>query len=236
MTNYRYYTVDQLPRLNRILVLKDLGFALDQIKALMAEEVSVDQMRGMLLLRRAEAEQAMQEAQARLARIQARLDQLGTAGESAPYDVVIKDVPAVTVAFVRRIIPTYGAMGDLFTALFAAPIRPVSPPLVLYHDNEYREQDPDVELAVPITHPIEGASCRELSAVTVAATIYPGRYEGITAGYTALIHWLEASPYTFAGPIREVYLRGYGQVDSPNDFLTEIQIPLESRGAHHAED
>jgi DNA-binding transcriptional MerR regulator len=30
-TGYRYYSFEQLPRLNRILALKDLGFALEQI-------------------------------------------------------------------------------------------------------------------------------------------------------------------------------------------------------------
>ena len=30
-TGYRYYTLSQLPQLNRILTLKDLGFSLEQI-------------------------------------------------------------------------------------------------------------------------------------------------------------------------------------------------------------
>ena len=32
LTGYRFYSADQLPRLNRILALKDLGFSLDQIR------------------------------------------------------------------------------------------------------------------------------------------------------------------------------------------------------------
>ena len=31
MTGYRYYSLDQLPRLNRLIALKDLGFSLDQV-------------------------------------------------------------------------------------------------------------------------------------------------------------------------------------------------------------
>ncbi|HET8910910.1 MAG TPA: MerR family transcriptional regulator, partial [Ktedonobacteraceae bacterium] len=37
VSGYRYYALDQLPRLNRILVLKDLGFPLDQISQLLAK-------------------------------------------------------------------------------------------------------------------------------------------------------------------------------------------------------
>ena len=34
-TSYRYYSVDQLPRLNRILALKALGFSLEQIASIL---------------------------------------------------------------------------------------------------------------------------------------------------------------------------------------------------------
>ena len=37
-TGYRYYSIEQLPRLNRILALKDLGFSLDQITQLLAAD------------------------------------------------------------------------------------------------------------------------------------------------------------------------------------------------------
>ena len=35
-TSYRYYTIDQLGQLNRILALKDLGLSLEQIAQLLA--------------------------------------------------------------------------------------------------------------------------------------------------------------------------------------------------------
>ncbi|MBE9472709.1 MAG: MerR family transcriptional regulator, partial [Chloroflexi bacterium] len=38
-TGYRYYSVDQSPRLNRILALKDLGLSLEQIARLLDGEL-----------------------------------------------------------------------------------------------------------------------------------------------------------------------------------------------------
>lgn len=38
-TGYRYYSVQQLTLLNRILALKDLGFSLDQVKRLLENEI-----------------------------------------------------------------------------------------------------------------------------------------------------------------------------------------------------
>jgi DNA-binding transcriptional MerR regulator len=72
-TGYRYYTADQLPRLNRVIALKDLGFNLEQIGDLLDENLSTDEMRGMLRLRRAQIEQELQQEQARLAQVEARL-------------------------------------------------------------------------------------------------------------------------------------------------------------------
>ncbi|NMC53344.1 MAG: MerR family transcriptional regulator, partial [Chloroflexi bacterium] len=36
-TGYRYYTLEQLARLNRILALKDLGFSLDEVRQMLGE-------------------------------------------------------------------------------------------------------------------------------------------------------------------------------------------------------
>lgn len=47
-SGYRYYSAAQLPRLNRILALKDLGFTLSQIAGLLDEEVSTEKLRVLL--------------------------------------------------------------------------------------------------------------------------------------------------------------------------------------------
>jgi DNA-binding transcriptional MerR regulator len=53
-TGYRSYAPEQLFLLNHILVLKDLGLSLVQIGALLEEGVPLDQLHGMLRLKRAE--------------------------------------------------------------------------------------------------------------------------------------------------------------------------------------
>ena len=63
-TGYRFYSVDQLPRLHRILALKDLGFSLDQIGRLVEDDVPAEQLRGMLALKQAEIERQLTQGQA----------------------------------------------------------------------------------------------------------------------------------------------------------------------------
>ena len=53
-SGYRYYEIEQLSQLNRILALKDLGFSLEQVAQLLHEEVSTAEMRGMLRLKKME--------------------------------------------------------------------------------------------------------------------------------------------------------------------------------------
>ncbi len=62
-TSYRYYSASQLPRLNRILVLKDLGLTLEQIRLILEEDLTAEQLRGMLYRRQAELRQQIEEGQ-----------------------------------------------------------------------------------------------------------------------------------------------------------------------------
>ena len=53
-SGYRFYSLDQLPHLNRILALKDLGLSLTQIKDILHEDLTTAQIEGMLKLKEAE--------------------------------------------------------------------------------------------------------------------------------------------------------------------------------------
>lgn len=75
-TGYRYYSVDQLPRLNRILTLKDMGLSLNQIARFLEDDLSPTEIRAMLRLKRAQIQQHLEEEQERLARVEAQMRQI----------------------------------------------------------------------------------------------------------------------------------------------------------------
>jgi DNA-binding transcriptional MerR regulator len=72
-SGYRFYQASQLAELNRVIALKDLGFTLQQVQAIIDERVSAAELRGMLKLRRAEIHAQIEAETTRLARIEARL-------------------------------------------------------------------------------------------------------------------------------------------------------------------
>ena len=233
-TGYRYYSAAQLPRLNRILAFKDLGFSLEQIVQLLDEDLPASQLRGMLRLKQAETQQRVQEEQERLARIEARLAQIEQEGKMSSYDIVIKKVEPQRVASIRAVIPTYGHQGMLWGELEGYLARqkagPAGPCLTVYHDAGYREQDVDVEVCHAVTADVTGngrVTVRQLPGVEkMACAVHRGSLRTLSQAYGALAAWTEANGYRVVDCDREVYLKGGGDPDDTS-YVTEVQLPVE---------
>ncbi|MBN1149362.1 MAG: MerR family transcriptional regulator, partial [Anaerolineales bacterium] len=223
-SGYRYYTAGQLPRLNRILALKDLGFSLEQVQRLLHEDLPAAELRGMLRMKQAEIEGQIQDEQARLARVEARLQQIEREGALPDYDVALKSAPPQRVAGIRQVIPSFQQLPQLFEELHAClraqnmALEAEGPRLAIYYDAEYRERGVDVEAAalLPGARPkaLEGARrllVHELPAVEqMACAVHQGAFEGLDQVYKSLMTWIEANGYCVAGPNRNVYLQAPG--------------------------
>ncbi len=235
-TGYRYYSVSQLPRLNRILALKDLGFSLGQIRDVLAEGVSSEQLHGMLRLKRAEIAGRLAEEQARLTRLEARLKQIEQESTMPDYEVVLKTVAPTLVASRRIAIPTNDrvpdylnpAFDEVFGFLRERGVGPSGPHLALWHTSAQMLADEDAEAAVPIGRPLDGTervAVYELPRVEVASAVHHGDFSEFTQVHTALLGWVEENGYRVAGPYREVYIEH--RPDDLGESTTEVQYPIE---------
>ena len=119
-TGYRYYSARQLPRLNRILVLKELGLSLDQIARLVNDTTSTDEIRGMFQVRKAQIEQSLEAEMERLRVVEARLQQIDMQGVEAAPDVVLKSVPAQHFLALRELLPDLAAVRHLRSSRIAS--------------------------------------------------------------------------------------------------------------------
>lgn len=246
ITHYRYYTADQLPRLNRIIALKDLGFSLEQISGLLDDDLPADQMRGMLKMKRAEIQQRIREEQMRLAQVAAKLTQLDSETGITRYDVVLRKIAPQIMATIRETVPILGGNAtrlfeEVETYVGRYTARESSPPLMIYHDPDYRDEGMDIEVAVPINGAVpsnERVIVREIEGqAEMACVIHTGGYDTINHALNALLTWIALHHYHIIGATREVYLRfgsnneGYAipeayRAEDAGEFVTELQVPV----------
>ena len=231
---YRFYKLDQLPRLHRILALKDLGLSLEQIKTMLNKPLSPTEIRGMLRMQEAEINQELAEAQARLARVRVRLNQIEQENHLPKQEVILKSLEAQQVLALREVIPSGEVIEQLFRE--AAPklggLVLTGAPFTLFHDDELKEQNLDVEVCFPVKLPtgqqipLDGRALtvRVLEAFPSAAcTIHIGEYTAFPQSYEHLGRWINANGFAISEPIREIYLRPPGNREPA---LSEIQIPI----------
>lgn len=236
-TGFRYYQLDQLPRLNRILALRDLGLSLEEIGRLLHDELSVNEMRGMLRIQQAKLQQQVADEQARLARVAARLREIEKEGIMADQDVILKAIESQHVLSIRQLIPTPVYVGTLmtmaFTALARQGIQPIAAPQTIYHDEEFKSTDLDIELAIPVPPSViqniplpDGRTliAGDLHALPeVASLVHIGPYDALPLSYQRLGRWVDSNGCRLAGPPREIYLKAADQSGEP---IVEVQWPV----------
>jgi DNA-binding transcriptional MerR regulator len=237
-THRRYYRADQLPRLNRILALKDLGLALDQIQRLLNDQVSTDEMQGMLLLKKAEIEQQLHDELQRIRNIESRLQFIRYAETNKPLDVVIKQIPAQAVLSLRTIFPSTEAAMALFEQIvLLLPDRSTYGWFFgVWHGDGLDEDGMDMEMGRMMTVNTHAPvllnndlhlTVHELPAVeTMATFVVKGPTENMHIGYSAIGTWAEVNGYHFVGAPREIAIQMPQSTDG-SDGITEIQFPVE---------
>jgi effector-binding domain-containing protein len=101
--------------------------------------------------------------------------------------------------------------------------------MTLYHDQEYKEEDALMEVAVPITGRVTVTDpemeVRNLQPMKVVSLINKGPYETVGQAYSRLHEYMMAQGHEYAGPVMELYLSDPQKVP-PEEILTEIQAPI----------
>jgi DNA-binding transcriptional MerR regulator len=235
-TGYRYYSAAQLPRLNRILALKDLGLSLEEIDQVLGGGITMDRLREMLELKQAEVEGHLAEEQRRLARIAARLRQIELEDTMSNYSVVLKTVPATLIASRRVTIPTNdqvpvyldAAYKEVYSYVKQQSARQAGACFAVWHQPADVYANEVAEAALPIDRHVPGTervNVYELPETQVASAVHHGAFENFVQLHATLLEWVEANGYRIVGPYREIYIQH--QQDDMTDSTTEVQYPVE---------
>jgi DNA-binding transcriptional MerR regulator len=238
-TGYRSYAAGQLQRLNRVVALKDLGFKLNEVQAILDDEIGVDELKGMLRLRRAELEAQISADNDRLARVEARLRSIESEGQMSTQEITVKSLPAIRVAELQGSAAGWGPeeIGPVIRGLFeqlgerlrTAGLTPMGSPIARYDQGADNGDAVRVFAAVPVAAEPgdrDGVAVVELPAVErAAALLHHGSMESVMPSYEALARWVEENGLRSAGA-REVTLQCPAE---PDEWVTELQLPVVER-------
>lgn len=236
-TGYRMYSVDQIPILNKIIYLRDSGFNVSEIQEVL--NLNNDKLLlEKLDIKYLEIEESIKDEEKKLKRIEAIKKEIIEGKEETPYNISIKRIPSYQVLSLRKIIPNYYAEGELWKELgiFVEEhkIEVSNNTLSIYHDEEYKETNVDVEVCVSVKNMgnSEGNFIyRNTEDIPImASTMVYGDFSNIAEAYINFAKWLQQnSEYEISGKTRQIVHRGSWNEDNPDNYLIELQIPLSNR-------
>jgi DNA-binding transcriptional MerR regulator len=237
---YRYYQIEQLADLNRIIALKNLGMSLDEVRQLLASHVSNHDIRSLLEAKKDEIEQRLAEEQSLLRQVEARLQLLEQGYAPVTQPVIVKPVSAQHYLGLERISPDQETFIAEFTCLYnlmhqvelpersycacIAQNAGYEPDGFQWELGFYVSEAPQNELQIA-----ESICLRpwQLPAVDhMASIIHVGPLQSGGLAYAALSQWIAFHHYDICGPFREIFLVSDAPLDIAASMVMEVQVPI----------
>lgn len=245
-TGYRYYDASQLVAVSKILALKDAGFALEEVAKVLNDDVSVSKLIQMLEDKAKLLETNLSNEYNRLERLHTNIFLIKNGGIAQMNEISIKKVEPILVASVRKCFDKKDfdeslekMWPEVNEYIDKKAVKRTIPCLMLYHSGwwdlrqwnvMYDEENLDVEVAEPITKSCDGdgeVSVYELPRVEkMACIVHNGPFSTIHVACNKLFEWMKQNNYLADGPIREIYHKGAWATDNPDEYITEMQIPI----------
>jgi DNA-binding transcriptional MerR regulator len=231
MSGYRYYSANLLPRLNRILVFKELGFSLDEIAVLLLEGLNADHVRKALHNKRTDLSRRIAQQQARLAQVESWLTLIEQEGRVPDYEITLRQVAPQLVAALRDHLASYDEAAELFTELDRHLKRHNinGHHAALWRVCAGQGESIDCEAVVFLNRTVPESkriAVYELPAGVNACLIHQGSDATITEAYLTARSWIKSNGYKIDGPLCELYWRGDVGSDDVS-CVTEIRYPIE---------
>ena len=234
-TGYRYYTVDQMQRLNNIRGLQRLGFSLDEIGMLYEEESHAPSI-SQLTSKIKETEERLRmllDRREKLLKWIRSLKEISKMGK-----ISIQSLPEIIVASHREVIPSYEAIGEMCCYVIGPEMQRLGckcpPPgycFTIEHNKEYSPTDIDIEYCEQVEEMGKDSSVvqfKKLSAVPMAICMkHYGPYDRFYESYTELFKYIEEHGYKIADKPRCSYIDVVWNKANPELWLSIIQVPVE---------
>ena len=234
-TGYRYYTVEQMQRLNNIRELQQLGFSLDEIGMLYEDDSHAPTI-GQLSRKIRDTEQQLRmliDRREKLLNWRRSLKEIRTMEKFS-----IHSLPEIIVASHREVIPSYEAIGEMCCNVIGPEMQRLGckcpPPgycFTVEHNKEYTPTDIDIEYCEQVEEMGQDSAIvqfKRLPAVPEALCMkHYGPYDRFYESYTELFKYVEQNGYRIVGKPRCSYIDGIWNQENPELWLSIIQVPVE---------
>jgi effector-binding domain-containing protein len=240
-TGYRYYEAAQLVAVNKILALKDSNFSLEEIAEVLNRNLPLPSLISLLEDKSFMLEEELQKELNRLERLRTNIFLIKNGGIPQMNEITIKRVEPILIASMRRRFHS-SRFDEELTEMWEKDNEHIDkmggkrtiPCMMLYHIG-WGDMDSssilDVEVAEPITKRLpesETVKIYELPAIDkMVCIVHKGPFSTISGTYEALYDWIRQNKYRICGPLREIYHKGEWITDNPEEYITELQVPIE---------
>lgn len=225
---YRYYTMDQMAVIHQITALKQAGLSLEDIRVINSgvdEKVLLQKKKSQILGQIAELTKQI-----------AALDgYVLDKNHSLATPVLVKEIPTVTVAAMRKKIDSYDELFDLMPEMGAEMERldlSCTVPeycFTRYLDLGFKEEQILIETCQAIVEKkadSEKLQIKDIPEITAACIYHKGSYDSFGESYEKILKFIEENGYEICGCIRESYIDGVWNKEREEEWLSEIQIPV----------
>lgn len=234
LTRYRYYTVSQMKQLNIILHLKEMGFTLEEVRALQEEGTSMPSL-GQLEAKINQTEEVLDALHERLDLLR-RTEEAWTKLE-AMEGITLQSLPEMVVAAHHHRLPRREDMASVYVSVMEPELQQLGckeclPPslFVMEHDNEFKDRDVDADIFVQVENLLPDSSLvkfRILPEVPAAACIKAvGPFSRLSERNAELNEYLKEHGFQVCGPRRIQFVECLWNQKNPEKWLSVIQVPV----------
>lgn len=228
---YRYYQIEQLNVLLKIVSLRSLDMPLTDIK----EIINNNDKQTILLNHQKNLENELLNKQHQISLIKNYIEKAKKGDFMESYIVKEIIVPENIVYFKHGVIDSMADMAK-FVLGAGSECAQNNPDLkckgycyVTYTAKEYKEKDVELEYAEAVEcfgKESENIKFRKDPEIKAVSVMHKGKYENLSQAYAFALNYVKDKSYEIAGPIREVYIHGCWDEENEESYLTEIQIPI----------
>ncbi|MEG0958025.1 MAG: MerR family transcriptional regulator [Erysipelotrichaceae bacterium] len=232
--HYRYYTMEEFATLDIILLLKEIGVPLNQIKSYLNHR-NVKQSIDLFKQQEAKLEKKIRSLKHLQAKINNKLRVFQDYNESSQeVDVVfLRHQPLQHIIEMKLDAPGDLSQLDIATKklmqymkkknyIFNYQIGTTIDETELKNGEYYHNQT----LFTLVNKPLKDPYYRTILPVTYATIYFKGNYEHFKVPYIKLLTFINQHDYEIIGPAYELNISDLYSVSDDNEYITEIRIPI----------